>query len=93
MTFEVIPSMGISTRCSYVSRYSLRHRKCGVWGYIHELFVSKPERARYERVRVLTQTCYCFPSSSPFSKEKFGGGAAKKPPNLESHLNTKDERL
>ena len=31
--------------------YSLRHRKCGVRGYIHELFVSKPERARYERVR------------------------------------------
>ena len=25
--------------------YSLRHRKCGVRGYIHELFVSKPERA------------------------------------------------
>ena len=32
--------------------YSLRHRKCGVRGFIHELFVSKPERARYERVRV-----------------------------------------
>ena len=32
-------------------RYSLRHRKCGVRGFIHELFVSKPERARYERVR------------------------------------------
>ena len=32
-------------------KYSLRHRKCGVRGYIHELFVSKPERARYERVR------------------------------------------
>ena len=31
--------------------YSLRHRKCGVRGFIHELFVSKPERARYERVR------------------------------------------
>ena len=31
--------------------YRLRHRKCGVRGYIHELFVSKPERARYERVR------------------------------------------
>ena len=31
--------------------YSLRHRKCGVRSYIHELFVSKPERARYERVR------------------------------------------
>ena len=26
--------------------YSLRHRKCGVQGFIHELFVSKPERAR-----------------------------------------------
>ena len=34
-----------------VNKYSLRHRKCGVQGYIHELFVSKPERARYERVR------------------------------------------
>ena len=34
-----------------ISKYSLRHRKCGVRGYIHELFVSKPERARYERVR------------------------------------------
>ena len=32
-------------------KYSLRHRKCGVRGFIHELFVSKPERARYERVR------------------------------------------
>ena len=32
-------------------RYSLRHRKCGVRSYIHELFVSKPERAKYERVR------------------------------------------
>ena len=31
--------------------YSLRHRKCGVRGYIQELFVSKPERVRYERVR------------------------------------------
>ena len=31
--------------------YSLRHRKCGVRGYIDELFVWKPERARYERVR------------------------------------------
>ena len=31
--------------------YSLRHKKCGVRGYIHESFVSKPERARYERVR------------------------------------------
>ena len=34
---------------SYI--YSLRHRKCGVRGFIHELFVSKLERARYERVR------------------------------------------
>ena len=31
--------------------HSLRHRKCSVRGYIHELFVSRPERARYERVR------------------------------------------
>ena len=31
-------------------------------GYIHELFVGKPERARYER----------------HSQEKFGGAAAKK---------------
>ena len=30
---------------------SSRHRKCFVRGFIHELFVSKPERARYERVR------------------------------------------
>ena len=35
--------------CSYVLRackciiYSLHHRKCGIWGYIHELFVSKPK--------------------------------------------------
>ena len=28
-----------------------RLRKSFVRGYIHELFVSKPERARYERVR------------------------------------------
>ena len=35
----------------YIFIYSLRHRKCGVRGYIHKLFVSKPERARYERVR------------------------------------------
>ena len=35
----------------YFDIYSLRHRKCGVRGFIHELFVSKPERARYERVR------------------------------------------
>ena len=34
-----------------VCKYSLRHRKCFVRGFIHELFVSKPERARYERVR------------------------------------------
>ena len=27
-------------------KYSLRHRKCGFRGYIHELFVSKPERVR-----------------------------------------------
>ena len=33
------------------NKYSLRHRKCGVPGFIHELFVSKTERARYERVR------------------------------------------
>lgn len=26
--------------------YSLRHRKCGVQGYIHHLFVSRPGRAR-----------------------------------------------
>ena len=36
--------------------YCLRHRKCGVRGFIHELFVSKTrtseERARNERVRV-----------------------------------------
>ena len=31
--------------------YRLRHRKCGVRGCIHELFVWKPERARCERVR------------------------------------------
>ena len=36
---------------SKLQRIRLRHRKCGVRGYIHELFVSKPERARYERVR------------------------------------------
>ena len=36
---------------SDAGQYSLRHRKCGVRGFIHELFVSKPERARYERVR------------------------------------------
>ena len=35
----------------YIYIYSLRHRKCGLRGYIHELFVSKPERASYERVR------------------------------------------
>ena len=35
----------------YIYIYSLRHRKCDVRGYIHELFVSKPERARYELVR------------------------------------------
>ena len=35
----------------YIYIYSLSHRKCGVRGYIHDLFVSKPERARYERVR------------------------------------------
>ena len=39
-----------------------------------------------------TQT-YSFPSSPPFSQKKFGGGAAKKPPNLESHLNSNDARL
>ena len=38
------------------------------------------------------QTCYSFPSSSAFSEEKFGA-AAKKPPNLESHLNANIERL
>ena len=32
-------------------KYSSRHRRCGVQGYIHELFVSKPERAKYEQVR------------------------------------------
>ena len=30
----------------YIHIYSLRHRKCSVRGYIHELFVSKPERVR-----------------------------------------------
>ena len=34
-----------------INQYSLRHRKCGVRGGIHELFVSNPERARNERVR------------------------------------------
>ena len=42
----------LSGSASYViNTYSLRHRKCSVRGFIHELFVSKPERARYERVR------------------------------------------
>ena len=40
-----------------------------------------------------TQTCYSFLSSPPFSEEKSVWGAAKKPPNLESHLNANDERL
>ena len=42
--------LGVTAPCLY-HIYSLRHRKCGVRGFIHELFVSKPERARYERVR------------------------------------------
>ena len=34
-----------------------------------------------------------FPPPSPFSQEKFGGSAAKKPPNLENYLNVDDARL
>ena len=40
-----------------------------------------------------TQTCYSFPSSPPLYEEKFGGCAAKKPPNLESHSNANYERV
>ena len=40
-----------------------------------------------------TQTCYSFPSSPPLYEEKFGGRAAKKPPNLESHSNANYERV
>ena len=36
---------------------------------------------------------YSFSSPPTFSQEKFGRGAAKKSPNLESHLNTNDARL
>ena len=39
-----------------------------------------------------TQT-YSFSLSPPFSQEKFAGGAAKNPPNLENHLNANDIRL
>ena len=35
---ESFPSQNIFSD----SKYSLRHRKCGVRGYMHELFVSKP---------------------------------------------------
>ena len=41
--------LGLKTSLTY--SLSLRHKKCGVRDFIHELFVSKPERARYERVR------------------------------------------
>ena len=40
-----------------------------------------------------TQTCYSFPSSPPLYEEKFGGGADKKPPPLESHSNANYERV
>ena len=42
MDIFLYPSNSLSVK------YSLRHRKCGVRGFIHELFVSKPEQARYE---------------------------------------------
>ena len=29
------------TACAHLYIYSLRHRKCGLRGYMHELFVSK----------------------------------------------------
>ena len=31
-----------TNRIKHQDKYSLRHRKCGVRGYMHELFVSKP---------------------------------------------------
>ena len=43
---SIYPSMFVITVCM-----CLRHRKCGVRDYIYELFVSRPERVRYERLR------------------------------------------
>ena len=44
---------GYESQIQRASTYSLPHRKCGVRGYIHELFVSKPERLRYEHFHFL----------------------------------------
>ena len=46
-------------------------------GYIHELFVWKPERVRYER----------------HSQEKFGGAAAKKAAKSEKLFECNDARF
>ena len=55
-TRQVLVSLklkGYESQIQRASAYSLPHRKCGVRGYIHELFVSKPERVRYEHFHFL----------------------------------------
>ena len=54
-----------SQYCTYhIYTGSLRHRKCGVRGYMHELFVLKTRmsevRARYERVRAFDTKNECI---------------------------------
>ena len=55
----------------FYQKCSLRHRKCFVRGYIHELFVSKPERARYERVRAFdTNNSWIWPCTKHFLRRE-----------------------
>ena len=46
----------LATPQAYENKYSLPHRKCGLRGCVHELFVWKPEREGTREWGLLTQT-------------------------------------